>query len=547
MNDGISFFEGFQGKGRPGPCIQAWNGDGFDSYDRDQWRAAAERAASGLRAKGVAPGQAVGCLLTNIFPVYAGAIGVWWAGGSIVSLPTPARGMAIEVYLAQLREIREAMDLQLLLAEENYAGLLREHSPEDVDVASFESLDAPGPAPDDPPGGNDLAFVQYSSGSTSSPRGCVLTARAIEAQLDRLADAIDLDPERDWGVSWLPLSHDMGFFGTLMLDWAKGLSGAITPPERFLRSPGTWFEDCARTQATMTVAPNFALGLAARAAEVKPPDPFPMRNCILGGERIEPSTLQTALEVLGPSGLESTALAPAYGMAEAVLAVAVTPAGKAPRLLTVDSDALAERQVKPVDDPGSPSQPVQTLVSSGRPLPGVDVQTDGDSQQGEILVRTPSLASGYAGDPQTTAEHFVDGELQTRDLGFVHDGEVYVQGRLDDILVVGGRNVSALDLEAGACSSAPVRPGCCAVVDVARDGKVELVALAEAAEDAPEAERTAAAIREAAMSAGGVRVDECIILPRGTLPKTPSGKIQRFRCRELVSSGSIPAQAQSGL
>jgi acyl-CoA synthetase (AMP-forming)/AMP-acid ligase II len=374
----------------------------------------------------------------------------------------------------------------------------------------------------------------------------MLTARAIEAQLDRLADAIDLDPERDWGVSWLPLSHDMGFFGTLMLDWAKGLSGAITPPERFLRSPGTWFEDCARTQATMTVAPNFALGHAARAAETKPPDRFPMRNCILGGERIEASSLQTALEVLGPSGLESSALAPAYGMAEAVLAVAVTPAGKAPRLLTVDSDALADGRVEPMDDPG-PSQPVQTLVSSGRPLRDVEVRTDGESEQGEILIRTPSLASGYAGDPQTTAQHFVDGELQSRDLGFVHEGEVYVQGRLDDILVVGGRNVSALDLEASARNSAPVRPGCCAVVDVSRDGKVELVALAEARDDAPEPERTAAAIREAAMSTGGVRVDECIILPRGTLPKTPSGKIQRFRCRELVSSGSIPAGAQSGL
>jgi fatty-acyl-CoA synthase len=542
----MSLFEGFQGKRRPGPCIQMWNGDGFDDYTWDQWRAGADGAAAGLRARGVEKGEPIGCLLTNTWPVMAGAIGVFLAGGAVVSLPTPARGMAIEIYLGQLADICEAMQLRLLLAEDTYAELLREQGPEGVEVASFESLDAGGPAPDDPPGPEDLAFVQYSSGSTSHPRGCMLTAAAIEAQLDMLANGIDLDPEYDWGVSWLPFSHDMGFFATLLLVYSNGLSGRIGPPERFLRSPRTWFEDCAETQATMTVAPNFALELAARAAKVNPPEPFPMRNCILGGERIEPSTLEKALEVLGPSGLDSSALAPAYGMAEAVLAVTLTPAGQEPKLLTVDADAFADKRVEPVENPAS-SQATQTLVSSGRPLSGVELRIDAGTQHGEICIRTPSLASGYAGDPQTTAERFVDGELHTRDLGFIHEGELYVQGRLDDVLIVGGRNISALDVEARVCDSAPVRPGCCALVDVDRDSRVDLVVLAEATPDAPEPERTAAAIREAAMSTAGVRVDECIILPRGALPKTPSGKIQRFRCRDLLGSESMPAEAQTGL
>lgn len=546
MTDATSFIEGFRGKRRPGPCVQVWNGDGFDDYGFDEWRAAADRAAAGLRARGVERGEPVGCLLTNVFPVLGGAVGVFLAGGVLVSLPTPARGQAIDVYLGQLSEICRTMQLRLLLAEETYAGLLREHGPDGVEVVSFEALPADGSAPDDPPDPGDLAFVQYSSGSTSHPRGCMLTAGAISAQLDGLAGAIDLDPERDWGVTWLPLSHDMGFFGTLMLDYSKGLGGTIGPPERFLRSPRTWFEDCAATQATLTVAPNFALELAARAAKVKPPERFPMRNCILGGERIEPSTLEKALDMLGPSGLTETSLAPAYGLAEAVLAVTLTPASEAPRLLSVDADTLAEGRVEPVDEPG-PSQRLQTLVSSGRPLPGVEVRIEDDGEQGEILIRSPSLASGYAGDPETTAERFVDGELRTRDLGFVHEGELFVQGRLDDVLVVGGRNVSALDLEARVCAKAPVRPGCCALVDVTRDGGVDLVALVETANDAPEPQRTAAAVRDAAMSTAGVRVDECIILPRGTLPKTPSGKIQRFRCRELVGSDGLPAEAISGL
>jgi fatty-acyl-CoA synthase len=545
LSNGTSLVEGFQGKRRDDRCLQFWSEEGIEDYSWDRWRAEAERAATGLRAAGVERGEAVGCLLTNTSDVCAGAIGVWLAGGTIVSLPTPARGMAIEVYLSQLHGISETMGLRLMLAEETYAGLLREHGP-DVEVISFESLGADGPAPDDPPGADDLAFVQYSSGSTSNPRGCLLTAGAISAQLQMLAEAIDLDPEHDSGVSWLPLSHDMGFFGTVMLVYAQGLSGRITPPERFLRSPRTWFEDCAEIQATMTVAPNFALELAARAADQHPPAPFPMRNCILGGERLEPSTLEKALEVLGPCGLDGSSLAPAYGLAEAVLAVTLSPAGQAPRQLNVDAEALAGGRVEPLD--GSASlPPAQTLVSSGRPLAGVELRIEGDRDQGEICIRTPTLAQGYAGDPETTARHFVDGELKTRDLGFVHDGELYVQGRIDDILVVGGRNISALDVESRVCSKAPVRAGCCALIDVDRDQNVELVMLAEAKQDAPEPERTAAAIRDVAMSTAGVRVDECIILPRGSLPKTPSGKIQRYRCRDLVSSGSIPAGAQAGL
>jgi fatty-acyl-CoA synthase len=200
------------------------------------------------------------------------------------------------------------------------------------------------------------------------------------------------------------------------------------------------------------------------------------------------------------------------------------------------------------------SRSITTMARRGRrhsfpvdPLAGVELRTDGEGQQGEILISTPSLASGYAGDPQTTAEHFVDGELHTRDLGFVHDGELYVQGRLDDLLVVGGRNISALDVEARVAGTAPVRPGCAALVDVPRDGKVNMVLLAEARDDAPEPERTAAAIRDAAMSVAGVRVDECVILPKGTLPKTPSGKVQRYRCRDMLASESLPAEAQSGL
>ena len=152
-------------------------------------------------------------------------------------------------------------------------------------IASFESLIDSGTIEPELPGEDEVIFIQYSSGSTSDPKGCLLTARAIQAQLDLLADGLSVDPSVDQGVMWLPLSHDMGLFGCLLLSFAKGMRLVVSTPERFLKSPATWLADCAEVQATITAVPNFALELAARAGRVSPPRRFPMRKCVIGGER----------------------------------------------------------------------------------------------------------------------------------------------------------------------------------------------------------------------------------------------------------------------
>jgi acyl-CoA synthetase (AMP-forming)/AMP-acid ligase II len=365
----------------------------------------------------------------------------------------------------------------------------------------------------------------------------MLTTRAIERQLDILAEGLELDPARDQTVAWLPLSHDMGFFGCLMLSFAKGMRLAMSSPERFLRAPRTWFGDCARVQATMTVAPNFALDLAARAARRSPPPArFPMRTCILGGERIEATTLDAATAALGPYGLTPATLLPAYGLAEAVLAVTMARVPDPPTTLTLDGPSLARGVVCP------PDGDARRLVAAGRPLRGVSVRIDGEEGGvGEICIRTPSLASGYVDNPEETSARFVGGELRTRDLGFVRDDELYVVGRLDDMLCVAGRNVWARDIEAAISSCGAARPGSAALVDVAG---TRLVLLVEPPKGATDHEAVGCESSRVAVETAGLKPDECLVLPPGTLPKTPSGKIQRFRCRSIAANQTVEPLAR---
>lgn len=514
-----------------GPHLRVWDGDGFRDLGWDDWRRGALRAAAGFRRLGVGPGDRVSCILTNCPEVCEGVLGVWLAGATVVSLPTLSRGADLATYARQLRRSCAVAGTETLLVEERFAGLLREALPE-LRIATWEKLPADrSPEPICPDG--NVAFVQFSSGSTQEPRGCALSAAAIVRQLDILAEGLQLDPVYDEGMSWLPLSHDMGFFGCLMLSFVKGMRLTVGTPERFLRSPRTWWGDCAEVGATITAAPNFALDLAARAANGSEPRPCPMRKCVIGGERVEPQTLETAVAALEPWGLTPEALLPAYGLAEAVLAVTMTPLAEAPRILAVDGAALRDQRLVPVVEGGGNGTEVTRLVSAGRPLRGVDLEIAGEAGVGEIRLRSPSLAEGYLNDTGATQERFVDGWLQTRDVGFVHDGMLYVHGRLDDMLNVGGRNIWARDIEAEIARQAPVRPGSCVLVDQMVDGTARLVLVTEP-KPGGSPEEIASVGRRVALETAGARLDRCVVLARGALPKTPSGKVQRYRCREIL-------------
>jgi fatty-acyl-CoA synthase len=514
------------------PRARTWEGDRYVSCTWDEWRRHAERTAVGLRRRGVTSGTRVAAVLTNTFDVGCTVFGTWLAGGTLISLPTPRRGQEPLDYLAQLQRIFSSSGSHLLLIEQRFLDLLGGASI-GMPVESFEALATDGTLDATPPGEDDVAFVQYSSGSTREPTGCMLTMGAISEQERMILERLGVD-EDTVGVSWLPFSHDMGLFGSLLLAWVSGMRGTLGSPERFLRQPGTWFEDCADVGAHLTMGPSFGLALATRRARTRPPQGrIPLKALILGGERIEWETLLEADEVLGPHGVGLGTLLPAYGLAEAALAVTMKRRdGSSPRMRTVDLQALYDGELVPAQEGADGSL---ALVSCGPPVDGASVRVDGEGPVGRICVRSPSLTAGYLDDEALTRSAIADGELVTNDIGFLHDGELHVIGRTDDVISVGGRNVHARDAELSIERCDGVRRGCAALLELPEASGARLLLAIEPHGELPGGgvplAREAA---DAAYRAVGLRVEECVFLAPGSMPKTPSGKIQRFRCRSLV-------------
>ena len=516
-----------------GATLRCWRRDGYVETPWSEVVRDAEAMTAGLRRAGVGPGSRVASILVNTPETVRGILAVWLAGGSLASLPTPARGMTGDEYARQLRAICRQLDPSAFMVDGELAGAIAEQVGGTTPVRSWESVAGSGRVDPAPPGDDELAFVQYSSGSTSTPKGCMLTTRAIAAQIDLLEDLMRPRRGEEVGLSWMPLSHDMGMFGGLLACWSYGSPFVLSTPERFMFAPSTWLSDAARFGATITGGPDIALRLAARA--IRPhriPDQLKLRVCIVGAERVRADTLAYAAERLAPYGFRPEALMPAYGMAEATVAVTGTPVDERPRHLTVDAIALGDGEVEEVAD----DHPAATrIVSAGVPCKQTELPGATADRVEEIRVRSPSLAVGYLGQPELTKERFVDGELLTGDLGFVRDGHLYPVGRLDDLVSVAGRSVYTREIESEVEALAPVREGCTAIVQRDQGGTLALLAeLKRAPEDPRELADEAAAI---ALAKAGVAIDECVFLPKGSIPKTPSGKVQRHRCRHLLDAG----------
>jgi fatty-acyl-CoA synthase len=524
----------------PNAAVSTWQDGGFRCRTWADVVTSAEGIAAGLRRRGVEPGCRVGCVLTNSFEVCAGILGIWWAGAVILSYPTPARGVSLEEYLRELKSLCKVSGASMLVLEDSLAqGVQFDDGPTTVGFAELGGSGKLAPAF---PAEEELAFVQYSSGSTSSPKGCALTPKAMAAQVGMLSHRMEVDGTSDHGYSWLPLSHDMGLFGSFLTAWVAGAPLTLSTPTRFLRSPGTWLNDCAEVGATITVGPNFGLAIALRAAARRAPSgPLRLRSWVVGSDPVEAALLDEAAELLAPLGIKPSTFTPAYGLAEATLAVTMTEASTEPATVTVAVGALSEGELR---DP-SGNEPSTRIVSTGPPMPGVEVQVSGPGRVGEIVVRSASLASGYLGDPERSARSFHgDGSLHTGDLGFVHDGELYVIGREDDMLSIGGRNVHTGLIEFQLAEDPRIRTGSAVLIDLNEDGRRHLAVVVEPADGNIDFTATARSLRQLVASAAGVGIQECVFVSRGALPKSPSGKIQRFRCRKLVSESGAKTLAR---
>ena len=521
--------------------LHAWTGRSFETSAWTDILATAGAMAVGLRGLGVVPGARVAAVLTNSADAVAGILGVWLAGGVLVSLPLAARGMNTAEYGRQLAALCTRIEAPLVVTDERVAATLSDAlSP--LPVRTWTSLPAPGRIDPRPPELDEVAFIQYSSGSTGTPKGCMLTPRAIASQLEILAHMSASTPGRESVACWMPLSHDMGVFGCLLYALAWDFDLILSTPDRFTRAPRSWFRDCADFRATLTVGTNTALHYASRfGGGNRFSRPLELRGCVIGAERIEWSTLTAAVDAFGPFGLKPEVFMPAYGLAEATLAVSAIASGAAPTFITVDTAALSGGEISEVaDDQAGATR----LVSVGKPCAGVEVRTAVPDRVAEIHVRSPSLASGYFGDPERTRARFVDGALHTGDLGFIRDGELYIVGRSDDVFCINGRNIHAHEIESTVAALEIVRSGCCTIVDLAGPSSPRLVMLLELTRRVVDHGAVAATAARIATEKAGVTLHECLFLPKGALPKTPSSKVQRFRCRQMLATGGFTPVAR---
>jgi len=473
---------------------------------------------SGRAARAVKklPAGRVAGILTPSPEMVAFFVGCLRAGRDFVSLPLPGRGQEADAYQAQLRLIAELSEASVVTVEAAYADLLRAVGAPSVPIAVVEGLlEAVGEAtvgsPGDPEPGD---LIQFSSGTTGAPKGVRLAGTALGASVEATLDALGVGGAPEVFCAWVPLSHDMGLVGGLLGSWVgntrtrPGYRYICISPELFIARPLLWLETCSANRATFTAGPTFAYGVLARHLARGPTlDLSSLRAALVGAEPIGPHTLQSFAAGAFPHGFREMALCPAYGLAEAALVVSVVRPGEGWSSRTVSMD-------------GRPG----TYVSCGRTLDCVRVTApDVDTGPGPIRVGGAAICREILSSTLSRPGEWLD----TGDLGVLAEGELLVTGRADDLLCVGGRNVFAWELERAAATLSGIRSGDCAVVT---DGRGRYAVLFEA-RHSPDDELgpLLREVRRRLVSEAGIGPSAVGCLPRGTLPKTPSGKIRRNR------------------
>lgn len=371
-------------------------------------------------------------------------------------------------------------------------------------------------------GRSGTAFIQFTSGTSGAPRGAIISQAALVASTVGMGAALGLEPGQA-AVSWLPFFHDMGLVGTLLSSLVAGVELHVLAPQEFLLHPERWLVILADTQARVTVAPNFGYGHAARRARLpEATDLGSLQVALNGAEPVLRATQDAFEHRFAPSGLRAGAFRPAYGLAEATLAVSIAGPGGAPDL------EVAGRQVPAVGVP-TPGTVVEVRSpEGGRVLPA--------GEEGELWVRGPSLMDGYFEAPEATAKVVNDGWLRTGDLGTISSGALYVTGRKKDLVIKAGQKFFPYEIERIAVEAAGPRAGAAVAFATwdGADGPERLIVVVEL----PSVELPGAAERVRGEVAGnlGVTPDLVLFVAPGGIPRTTSGKIRRDDCRQLLGS-----------
>lgn len=523
-----------------------------------QARAIAARLA-GLR------GERALLLYPQGIEVMAAFFGCLYAGVIAIPVPPPDAGR-LKRTLPRLQEIVKDAEATLVLSTERIINLIQTSglelsefrsmrwlNTEQIDLASAKDWIDLGIGKD------ELIYLQYTSGSTSVPKGVMLSHDNLIHHLADLQRAFGYGPG-DPAVNWMPYFHDYGLVQGLLEPFYNGSPCYIMSPQAFMKAPLRWLQAISQYRATHSQAPNFAYDLCVRRIKPSQKENLDLscwKSAGNGAEPINPQVLRKFYDVFQDCGFQWEAFAPSYGLAEATLVVSTTPPGRGPRILTLDAAALEQGRVskRSVEERVASRE----AVSCGKPvcetqvvIADPDTLTGGmPNQVGEVWVADPAVAQGYWQNKSATTETFraylkdtgAGPFLRTGDLGFIQDGELYISGRLKDLLIIRGANHYPHDLEWTVTQCHPaLRPECGAAFSIDVDGSEQLVIVQEIARshlrhlDVDEVIR---AIRQAITEHHELQVYAVALLKTASIPKTSSGKIQRRACRAGYLAGSF--------
>ena len=511
------------------------------------------RSPAGLVARGVEAGESVALMLPTSRAYFATFFGILLAGAVPVPIYPPARPAQLEDHLRRQSLILEnAQAVMLVTVPEalRIAKLLRSSVESLRAVVSASEL--PAVSPDEARAvlhADDLALLQYTSGSTGSPKGVMLTHANLLANIRAMGEAAAV-VSTDVFVSWLPLYHDMGLIGAWLGSLYHGIPLVVMSPMSFLARPDRWLRTISDVHGTLSAAPNFGYELCLTKiddARLEGLDLSSWRLAFNGAEPVRPETIERFAARFAPYGLRREAIAPVYGLAEASVGLAFPPVGRPPVIdLVAREPLLRSGRARPADsDDPNPLR----LVACGRAIPRheirvVDTTGDqlGERQEGCIEFRGPSATSGYFRNPDATRRLLHHGWLDTGDLGYVAGGDLFVTGRVKDLVIRAGRNLHPDELEGAVGDLAGVRRGRVAVFGVTdRERATErLIVLAETRES----DRAArAALRDRIVGVTidllGTPPDDVVLARPGAVLKTSSGKIRRAASRDAYEHGEL--------
>ncbi len=500
--------------------------------------------AADLMARGVRKGDRVALVLPTCAEFVECFFGVLCAGAIPVPLYPPVRLGKFDEYHQKTAAMLQSVDAVLVVSNERirrFLGVAVQKAAPRLGCVTASDLGGTDAAEINV-AVDDVALIQFSSGTTHDPKPVALSHENLLSNLaaiaSYLADGETADPV---GVTWLPLYHDMGLIGNLLSAFYNPLPLVLLPPELFVASPATWLRAISRHRGTYSAAPNFAFGLCVNRIhddELDGVDLSSWRLCLNGAETVSAAVQRRFSERFGRWGFDASSIVPCYGMAEASLGVTFKPAGTSFRTLAVSADTLASAGVVETG--------TKELVSMGRPLAGVEVEIRDDDLRpvrpdgvGHIFVRGPSVMAGYFGRADLTAEVLRDGWLDTGDLGFAFDGELFVCGRHKDTVIIRGANHAPQDFEAALDGLPGVRTGCAVAVSFVPAGEDEeaLAMLVETTADAPSS--LAGDVVSRVWERTGIMAAHVELLAPGTLPRTSSGKLRRRSARAQWLAGEL--------